>query len=503
MMWLYKHPAAILAVAIGAIVASTVDWSAALDRVGKAVKNLIPGINRLNAASARHADAILAEHQAMKVKVRRLAELRTKQRLTNEEMVEAAGLTRDLQQAYPSLTREIDALGTAVGDTGDMLRAMNEALVDNTIMSYEQQVRELQKRLEELRQTAKDASGARQRAADLRDQRDREIVGSDPVTSLINAVAYFAEVDFRVGYEGRIRKYDQQIAEAEALATSQGDVQDEISETEQRIRQLGEAIAGLREARGGGDSDLVPELGGETPGNANEVVSDYESNMALRLRDIRTAMIEDTERRELESIRNRYADEERRMHELYGNSQEGWEALTDAQRQSINNSARLLRKSYDAEVAGVRRAAAERSRAEEAAEAQRRAAERRDIQRQIEDVQIELSGGTDLEKQLARNAAELRRAIEDSPDMADQLRKLYGLRADIIKNGDLVQSEAARIGASGTFSSNFQGMFGVSNAQERAAKAAEKNAELQQKGNDLQSRNNDQIRDLTNNLAFA
>jgi hypothetical protein len=86
---------------------------------------------------------------------------------------------------------------------------------------------------------------------------------------------------------------------------------------------------------------------------------------------------------------------------------------------------------------------------------QERRIARRDIQRQIEDVELELKGGTDLEKQLERNARELQRAIEDLPDedsdMADQLRKLYGLREDIIKNGNVVQAEAAKIGAKGTF----------------------------------------------------
>jgi TP901 family phage tail tape measure protein len=105
-----------------------------------------------------------AEHEAMKEKLARLEDLRTKQNATDAEMEEAAKLAADLTAKYPDLAEEIRKVGAAAGGTEKALAGMNAELDkslkrDSQIMEVAKLQDEQDKVRKELR--ALDAAGGR------------------------------------------------------------------------------------------------------------------------------------------------------------------------------------------------------------------------------------------------------------------------------------------------------------------------------------------------------
>jgi len=238
MTFLARNPAALLAVVLGALVASTIDWSAALKRLTGAIKGLLPQFKAFNAMTHTSAEQIRAEHEQMKLKANRLAELRAKQHLTNEEMVEARTLSHDLLEAYPKMGKAIESLGRSAGSAAKLLERMNQAFAENTRAFYAAQLRATENRIKALKRQQQQAREARARVTELTGERGSIPVYGDPVTSTVNNLAWLFGSDFRMGREGRIQKLDRQIKEAKALAGSFEDVGKEIATAEGNAARL-------------------------------------------------------------------------------------------------------------------------------------------------------------------------------------------------------------------------------------------------------------------------
>ena len=170
MTFLARNPAVLMAVVLGALVASTIDWSAALRRLTGAIKGLLPQFKAFNDMTHTSAEQVRAEHEQMKLKANRLAELRAKQHLTNEEMVEARTLSHDLLEAYPKMAKAIDNLGRSAASAAELLERMNQAFAENTKAFYAAQLRATENRIKELKRRQQQSKDARARVTELTDK---------------------------------------------------------------------------------------------------------------------------------------------------------------------------------------------------------------------------------------------------------------------------------------------------------------------------------------------
>ncbi|HUT10992.1 MAG TPA: phage tail tape measure protein [Thermoguttaceae bacterium] len=151
-----KHPFVILATAVAAVATLFVDW-------GMVLRKFTGELNRANSVTRVSADAMRGEAEALSAKVKRLEELRTKQGKSNLDQAEALAIARELKGAYPGLTREIDAIGTAAGSTAGLMAKMTDAMVLQTQVSLKKQLadgaaayRALKKEADDYAQTALD-----------------------------------------------------------------------------------------------------------------------------------------------------------------------------------------------------------------------------------------------------------------------------------------------------------------------------------------------------------
>ncbi|MBT3172996.1 MAG: hypothetical protein HN333_16380, partial [Rhodospirillaceae bacterium] len=123
--FLAASPMVLLASIAAVVIASMVDWGAILGSLKTKLSGLTDGLIDFSAETRKNAEQITAENQAMEQKAHRLDELRTKQKLTNDEMAEAALLASDLKSAYPELADAIDQIGSSASSTTAALGKMN------------------------------------------------------------------------------------------------------------------------------------------------------------------------------------------------------------------------------------------------------------------------------------------------------------------------------------------------------------------------------------------
>lgn len=116
-VFLSAHPAVLIAAAVAALIALFIDWGKVLRRVTGMVKSALPSFTSFTAETRKSAEQIRLEHQEMKTKAERLAELRKKQSLTNDELMEATTLAQALAAVYPELAEVINDL---VGSTENL-----------------------------------------------------------------------------------------------------------------------------------------------------------------------------------------------------------------------------------------------------------------------------------------------------------------------------------------------------------------------------------------------
>ena len=245
LMFLAKNPAALMATVLGVLIASTIDWSAVLRRLTGAIGSLLPKFQAFTDLSYKSADQVRAEHEQMKIKAKRLAELRAKQHLTNEEMVEAKALANDLIKAYPTMAGAIEGLGKSAGAAAKLLELLNKALAENTKRAWENELRATEAKIKQLRQQADAARQAAETAKAKQKEIESVPIYGDPVTNTANAIASLFGSDWRTGRAGRIQKLERQRDEAKALAATLGDVDKQIKGAEANAQRLRKAIADM------------------------------------------------------------------------------------------------------------------------------------------------------------------------------------------------------------------------------------------------------------------
>lgn len=308
--FLSANPLVALGAAVGIVAAKMISWDQVLSAVTGKLGRMLPDLSSFTAITAKSVDAIRAEHQAMTMKAKRLEELQAKQKLTNAEQIEAAGLAADLANAYPGLTDAIRDLGKSADATAKVMQTLNEALAANTAEAMQGQIADLEKRLKELKNVrdALSQSGGReglearrakaQQRLGVIEGASRPLVGGDIVAS---SPEYQAEIK---AAQAAVAEVEAMLEASKAYGDSADAIGKEISETEKRIAAIKESIGKVIAAGKAGPAE-GPVAGAPKSG----VPTALEDAMGRAGDDARISTIKSDSEREWQQILAKYAEE--------------------------------------------------------------------------------------------------------------------------------------------------------------------------------------------------
>jgi len=260
--------AALLAVGV-ALTAYAADWGALLDTIMAKLDAVLPKMETFSATSGKTAQQLQAEHGAMRAKADRLAELRAKQQLTNQEMLEAKLLAHELAGAYPELTKEIDAVGTSAESTAKLFAKMQEALTAGISTQLTRDLRDAETRLDSLRRKEIEAKGAFSKAWDLN---QKVIEVNNEMTSR------------PAQRHARVQTLEAKRDELIGLHENQGQIAQEMAAAADEVERLKKVLGEVKEIKDDMAAKPLVPVGGNVAVDAAEA---YEKANARLMDDIR------------------------------------------------------------------------------------------------------------------------------------------------------------------------------------------------------------------------
>ena len=292
--FLIANPWALLIAAVGVAVAGILYAVGAFGKLRDVIVSNITALGSFSAEAAKSCEEVRAEYQALGEKAKRLAELRTKQRLTNVELSEATGLATELAAAYPELADAIDQVGKKAGSTTALLRGMRTAMTERTKGALADQLKKERDRLSALYESGAGALAAKERTKKF------------PKTFR----EWVPEAGPRWRHTPEMMQEEFQNLQRQAATLPA--VQQQISATSATINRLDAALKALSQHTG-------PSIWQRAVGDVTDALAQAQSayrefieknaGLVMDLRVVRAGGIEDPKARELELVRLRYEKE--------------------------------------------------------------------------------------------------------------------------------------------------------------------------------------------------
>jgi hypothetical protein len=415
--------------------------------------------------------------EADDARMRRLQELAQKQTLSNAESQEAAQIIEALESHYGDLGPAIDSttgriLGAAEAQERltAAMQKQAEADIRAEIFEHQRNIRRLGEAMDEVAQSwmtiwAKESETSKlhrqqqaelskidtlmRRLAALREGNKGAAFGDVPTAPVAGVPDLAASLgqqaaELESPHKERMRQIaEEKAAELARIRTTYGE--DERLEREAAARRK---FADKRSAETADFDEKLAALSDSGPESAMaraKALSDYETQLAQRLEDLRISQIEDEEARELARIEAKYAKEREEAERL------GADLVALREAQEIEAAA--VRERFDAQRAERRKTAEGQIRDEIA---------RNTI----------LRDKTGLERELALIRLDEEQAIRDAGELGipvEQIQQQFALRRQLAAQSYQAPEIATR--AEGTFSAEAAQAFGTgSSAVDRIAK---------------------------------
>ncbi|HUT13530.1 MAG TPA: phage tail tape measure protein [Thermoguttaceae bacterium] len=421
-------PVGLLVTAVALLVAVFVDW-------GDVLRSLTGLMGQTALLDYKTADAMRQESEAMQAKIKRLEELRSKQTRTNMETAEAVTLANELKSAYPALASQIDAVGTAAGNTAQLMYALNRAMLEQTKIDLKQQLvagaqayKGLKAEADRYSQTGMDLSARR----------------FTPAT-----VPYYAR-----------QARDEGIRE---MRTASRDAYARAAEQAAKNTQAQKLLADLENATPPGATGAKgPAV---EPGHSQADYNARNAELQQGLQEIWAKGREDPMQRELELLRLAYD----RKYEMAKESEQDLALLAMAER---------------AEIAQIEERYAEES-------AAKRLGVEEDLADEIARLEIELATKPGPEREAAMMAFERDKDLREAEEMGlpenvlDEIQRKYELMFELSKAGgglrETMESSRGTFSAAATQSLQGSGPMGqIAKNTADAAAAAKKSVEIEE-----------------------